>query len=71
MPRHMGLFMHRLAEIEAPRLAVVVGEALGADTAFFAGFGDRSAMKAVGRLRVAIFTVSSQWPRSAGATRVS
>src|ERR1035438_6407054 len=42
------LLMRGLAEIELPRLAVVVGEALGTDAAFLACFSYRSAMKAVG-----------------------
>src|ERR1019366_8448762 len=36
-------------EIELPRLAVVVGEALGADAAFPASFSYCGAMKALGR----------------------
>src|SRR5664280_606017 len=45
----MRLLIRGLAEIELPRLTVVVGEALGTDAAFLASFGYRSAMKAVGR----------------------
>src|SRR5450759_3930074 len=41
--------MRGLAEIELPRLAVVVGEALGTNAAFLACFSYRSAMKAFGR----------------------
>ena len=43
------LLIRGLAEIELPRLAVVVGEALGTDAAFLAGFSDRGAVKALGR----------------------
>ena len=45
----MRLLIGGLAEIELPRLAVVVGKALGTDAAFFAAFSHRTAMKAVGR----------------------
>src|ERR1019366_9903288 len=38
-----------LAEIELPCLTVVVGEALGTDTALFSGFSNCSAMKALYR----------------------
>src|ERR1035437_1538327 len=44
----MCLLIYGLAEIELPRLAVVVGEALGADAALLASLSYRSAMKAVG-----------------------
>src|ERR1035437_4893633 len=43
------LLIRGLAAIELPRLAVVVGEALGTDAAFLAGFNYRSAMEALGR----------------------
>jgi len=36
-PRRYALFVRGLAEIELPRLAVVVGEGLGADATFLAG----------------------------------
>ena len=45
----MRLFVRGLAEIELPRLAVVVGEAFGADAAFLARFRDCGAVKALGR----------------------
>src|SRR5665811_612633 len=45
----MRLLIRGLAEIELPRLAVVVSEAPGTNAAFLAGFNDRRAMKAVGR----------------------
>ena len=45
----MRLLIRGLAEIELPRLAVVVGEAFGTDAAFLACFSYRSAMKAVER----------------------
>src|ERR1039458_4769544 len=45
----MSLLIYCLAEIELPRLAVVVAEALGTDSAFLASFSYRSAMKAPGR----------------------
>ena len=46
--RDMRLLVGGLAEIELPRLAVVVGEALGTDAALLAGFVHRGAMKALG-----------------------
>src|ERR1035437_10082424 len=51
--KHQGrgdvrLLIRGLAEIELPRVAVVVGEALGTDAAFLACFSYRSAMKAAG-----------------------
>ena len=61
----MGLFMRSLAQIELPRLAVVVGEAFGTDAAFFTGFGHCCAMKAVCRE----FRVASSWTRSWAHTR--
>jgi hypothetical protein len=46
------LLIRSLAEIELPRLAIVVGEALGTNTAFLASFSYCGAMKALGgRLR--------------------
>lgn len=45
----MRLLMRGLAQIELPRLAIAVGEALGTDAALLAGFSCRSAMKALGR----------------------
>src|SRR5512141_2208288 len=45
----MRLLIPGLAEIELPRLAIVVGKALGTDAAFFAGFRYRCAVKAPGR----------------------
>ena len=43
----MRLLIRGLAEIELPRLAVVVGEALGTDAAFLASFSYCGAMKAL------------------------
>ena len=43
------MLIRGLADVELPRLAVVVGEALGPDAALLARFGNRSGMKAVGR----------------------
>src|SRR5450830_58558 len=45
----MRLLIPGLAEIELPRLAVVVGEALGTDATFLAGLSDCGAMKALRR----------------------
>src|SRR5664279_612275 len=44
----MRLLICGLADVELPRLAVVVGEALGPNAAFLASLSYRSAMKAVG-----------------------
>ena len=45
----MRLLIRGLAEIELPRLAIVVGKALGTDAAFLAGFSYRCAVKTPGR----------------------
>ena len=41
----VGLLIGGLAYIELPRLAIMVGEALGTDAAFLAVFGDGGARK--------------------------
>jgi hypothetical protein len=46
----MRLLIGGLADIELPRLAVVVGEALGTDATFKASFSYRSAVKALSPL---------------------
>ena len=57
------LLVRGLAEIELPRLAVVVGEALGTDAAFRARFSYRSAVKARPAIRVASLQTES-WART-------